>query len=211
MINELKTLAGVNYNIDSYRAGGWCLQPFNVFKPYFEKYGIKYDFSALRGSSLQGKNIFYDYTNIPAKSIYKFSDAVVNQDKNGGFTEFVITSVNVSKTKHLLNKFLNKYLWYTKNTSFGDGYSAVDSETTVINSAQKLKKQTKDKTEMASIELLTLFTLSVYKETLDENDFMHFISHPKMISKHNLDMLEGFLKYAGKNYNVNTDYIKMLD
>lgn len=209
-INELMQSADTFYSIDSFRAGGWCLQPFATYKPYFEKYGIKNDFSALRGFSLQGKNIFYDYSNIPLRNIYKFSDMVEIEDKNGAFNEIVISTVNISNISRFLDKVLYKYLWYSNKTSFGDGYSAVDGEASVIRSIHNMEETTKNKPEMASIELMTYFTLKAYKSNLNNNDFMHFISHPKMISQHNLETLSKFLEYAKSKYILNTDYKKML-
>lgn len=211
LIKQLMQEAGVSYEIDCYRAGGWCVQPFSELKPHFEKYGLLNDFSALRGFKMPGKNIFYDFSTIPRQNIYSFSTEVEKMDVNGKFKEVVISTVRISKVNRFFNKFLNKYMWYTKNRSFGDGYSAVDGETSVIRGIQNMEKETLSKNEMVSLELLTYFTRSAYKKYLSENDFMHFISHPKMISEHNLDTLFEFLRYAKMNFVLNTDYKKMIN
>src|SRR5204863_234263 len=44
-----------NYQIDSYRAGGWCIQPFLDFKPFFIRYEITYDFSVRAGYKILGE------------------------------------------------------------------------------------------------------------------------------------------------------------
>jgi glycosyltransferase involved in cell wall biosynthesis len=209
-IKGLMQNAGVNYEVNGYRAGGWCIQPFETYRPYFEKYGIKYDFSALRGFKMPGKNIVYDFTQIPARNIYSFSTKVENADPLGKFKEVVISTIYISKLKRFFNKLLYKVLWYTKRTGYGDGYSAVDGEASVIKSIQNMEKKTRDLAEMVSIELLTGFTNDAYKSYLDNNDFMHFISHPKMIGEHNLHTFEKFIKYANKHYKLNTDYLKMV-
>ncbi|HWY10572.1 MAG TPA: hypothetical protein VN026_04555, partial [Bacteroidia bacterium] len=210
-IKELMQSAGTSYDIDSFRAGGWCLQPFAAFKPYFEKYGIKNDFSVLHGFSLPGKNIFYDYSNIPLRNIYKFSDMVEKEEKDGAFNEIVISTLSISNVNRFLNKFLYKYLWYIKKTSFGDGYSAVDGEASVIRSIQNMEESTKNKSEMVSIELLTFFTHSQYKKLIHDNDFMQFISHPKMFNQHNLNTLDSFLKHITAQYEINSDYKKIIN
>lgn len=211
LITDLMAKANVNYKIDSYRAGGWCLQPFTILKPHFEKYGLINDFSVLRGFKITGKNIFYDFSVTPRQNIYSFSNEVEKMDEHGKFTEVVISTLSISNKNRFFNKFLHKYMWYTKNRSFGDGFSAVDGETSVIKSIQNMEKETIDKAEMVSIELLTYYTKSAYKNYLAENDFMHFISHPKMVSKHNLDSLNDFLAYANANFDLNTDYKNMIN
>ena len=60
--------------------------------------------------------------------------------------------------------------------------------------------------EMISIELLNLMKLREYKIFLEKNSYMHFISHPKMISLHNLKTFERFLKYAISKYILITDF-----
>ncbi len=211
LINQLKKEAGVDYPVDSYRAGGWCLQPFSELRPHFEKYGLVNDFSALRGFKMQGKNIFYDFSKIPLQNIYSFSNEVEKTDVNGPFKEFVISTLNNSNRNRFLNRFLHKYMWYTNRRSFGDGFSAVDGEASVIRKIQNFDWETADKKEMVSVELMTYFTKKAYEDFVDENDFMHFISHPKMMSKHNVDTLGQFLKYAKGRYELNTDYKKMIN
>lgn len=208
-INFLKQLmleAGVSYPLDSYRAGGWCLQPFSVLKPHFEKYGLRNDFSVLRGFKMPGKNIFYDFSHMPFRNIYRFSENVEDHDPKGKFTEIVISTLNISNRNRFLNKFLHKYLWYTNRRSFGDGYSAVDGETYFIKKIQNFDLETLNIKEMVSVELMTFFTKSAYRNYLEFNDFMHFISHPKMLSEHNLHVLDKFLQHAKRKYELNTDF-----
>ena len=211
LLKNIVSTAGMNYQIDSFRAGGWCLQPFLDFKPYFEKYGIVNDFTALRGFSLNGKNILYDFNNIPLKNIYKFSENMEEISAEGKFNEFVISVLSISNARRFLNKFLYKYLSLVKDRTFGDGYSAVDGEAEVIRSMQAMREIQRYKSEMASIDLLTILTYPAYEEHIDKNDYMHLISHPKMVSEHNLYCFEAFLKHVVKNYNVNTDYKQLVN
>lgn len=209
-IKELQQKAGVVYDIDSYRAGGWCLQPFTDFKPYFEKYGIKNDFSVLRGFNLSGKNIHYDFTRIPVKNVYKFTDKVDEKVPNGQFTELVISVLSISNIRRFLNKFLYKYLSIVKDRSYGDGFSATDGEGSIIRSIQDMREQNHYKSEMASVELLTILTFPEYENYIERNDYMHLISHPKMVNEHNLHNFDAFLQRALNKYDVNTDYKKLL-
>ena len=107
-IKELQTQANIFYDIDCYRAGGWCIQPFEDFKPYFLKYGIKYDFSVLKNFSLNDDLSYYNFEDFPQEPIYNFEDDVATAKKDGCFKEFTITSIPLSKNKILKNKLFLK-------------------------------------------------------------------------------------------------------
>ncbi len=212
IIKELQNEAGIYYDIDSYRAGGWCLQPFEDFFPYFKKHHIKHDFSVLKGFSKLNNLIYYNYTNTPLKKIYRFSKEVEKEKINGEFYEFSISSLEAETgLERFKNKIFDKYLWFT-NKNFGDGVSvSVSSKGDILTDG--IVDLVKDKKgEMASIELLTLSPkLAQYKKHLKENDYLHIISHPKMVSKHNLKMFDRFLKSIKQQFEINTDYKKMIE
>ena len=82
------------------------------------------------------------------------------------------------------------------NVNFGDGKGAL------IN----LSNRDYISNEMISIELLTLIRLNLYSKFLDSHSYMHCITHPKMISMHNLWCLDYFLKHVKEKYSINTDF-----
>jgi hypothetical protein len=63
--------------------------------------------------------------------------------------------------------------------------------------------------ERIAIELLTMVKLNLYLDFLVKNDFMHFISHPKMITRHNLAVFDKFLSKVFEKYQVETDFHMM--
>lgn len=82
----------IGKKITTFRAGGWCIQPFSELADELKKNGIRYDSSVIEGGFLQTSNYNVDFTNAPKKSKYRFSDDVCVEDENGYFTEFPITS-----------------------------------------------------------------------------------------------------------------------
>ncbi len=205
IIKDLQKEAGIAYSIDSYRAGGWCIQPFSDFKPYFEKHDIKHDFSVLKGHSNLNERNFYNFTSVPPKSIYKFTDEVVVEVKEDGrFYEFVISSIKKSSgMQKIIERIFNKYLWLTENKSMGDGYS--------ISKPGEKGEVNDSKMEMASLELMTAMNLNKYYRFLKDENYLQIISHPKMLSKHNLKIFQRFLKSATDKYELITDYKLMLN
>lgn len=200
---SLKKITNSTCSFDAYRAGGWCIQPFNIFKSLFESNKVYSDFSVLGGSKKEGNTLSFDFRTIkPNSTPYRFDSAVDKQSKNGYYKEYPISSIKLKKNS-LPNKLINKALWrlpYGKN--MGDGISSpFKSSINPIDYDSSF--------EMISIELLNINKLNRYKSFLKRNDYMQFISHPKMISQHNLDVLSKFLKYASKKHTINSDWKKI--
>lgn len=86
----------VNYKTTAFRAGGWCIQPFYKLKTVFEELGIKYDSSVFPGGKFSSSNYAFDFTKAPLKSHYRFTDNECQEDLNGIFTEYPISSMNYS-------------------------------------------------------------------------------------------------------------------
>lgn len=91
---ELKNIT--NESPTAFRAGGWCIQPFDQIKPAFLELGIKLDSSVFSG----GKNIispyYYDYTTAPSKDFWKFENDVCKAEEKGSFIEVPISSYHYS-------------------------------------------------------------------------------------------------------------------
>src|ERR1700739_4165441 len=127
-----------------YRAGGWCIQPFTDFKPFFEEHKIWYEFSVLTGYSCVSDFQNFNFMKMPDLNYYKFNDDVLVEDKDGKFTELPISGVKVSLVNKILNKVFIKYLYRKGIINYGDGLSTT--------SASKKESKSGGK-EMASIEL----------------------------------------------------------
>ena len=63
---------------------------------------------------------------------------------------------------------------------------------------------------MISVELLNLVKFRIYLRFLQRNDYMHFISHPKMLSQHNLSIFGKFMKKIYSTYEIETNYHNMI-
>ncbi len=209
IIKNLQKLASIHYPIDSYRAGGFCLQPFEGFKKYFEEFKILNDFSVLKHFKQKTKNeLFYDYSNIPNKNIYNFSNNVNIEDKYGSYTEYTISSI--LQTHTFFTRIFDKYFWVFKNKKYGAGKS-IDISTLELrkqNLPQKIFTKT-IKRQMVSIELLTNYNIKNHLYTFSKTNYLHFISHPKMFTPHNLKVFSKFLSKVTAQYNIETDYKKM--
>ncbi|HXB39769.1 MAG TPA: hypothetical protein VNZ49_04455 [Bacteroidia bacterium] len=199
-IKLLKEICGPQKDM-GYRAGGWCIQPFSDFKPHFEKYNIKYDFSVMKGFYSDHASQKFDFREAPAKSFYHFSDDVIEENTSGIYTEIPISTLKISYPSRILNRVLTRLMYMKGVSNYGDGYSTFSASVAEIKPPGN---------EMASIENLTLVNLSDYKGALRNNNYLQFISHPKMVTPLNLECFDQLLKDITKKYKVNTDFKKLV-
>ncbi len=207
ILNEISFPVNSSHSIDGYRAGGWSLQPFDVFSPYFNKYGLKYDFSVLPGKYQFTNAQFFDYREIPDKPVYRFSRQVEQEDKDGEFTEIAITTLRYPPLTQKMDWYWQKILWRMNNRASGDGHGVISKS---LPGYEVADNQGNDYLERASIELMNWVTWPVYKRYIAKNDYLQFISHPKMLSPHNFHMLEKLLSWATERYSIETDFKKVL-
>jgi hypothetical protein len=208
-IKKMQAISHVSYEIDSFRAGGWCIQPFSDFRNLFEKYNIKNDFSVLRGFSMDAERFFYNFENVPERPIYYFDGAIESAEVTGKYKEYAISYINTSNFKKILSRIINRVFIYSGVKSLGDGVSVDKTEESIIMDASfnlSLKKNIK---EMVSIDFLNRIKVNDYKNFLKSNNYIHFISHPKMVSENSLMNFSNFLRDVKKKYDIETDYKKM--
>lgn len=204
ILGEIIKPENENYPINGYRAGGWSIQPFEDFEPYFKKYGIQYEFSVVPGFKNLSDAQFFDFRGAPDKNIFKFESDPNKEKKEGNYTEYTISTLAVTKSMYWMGKVWGKYLWKTGQRSIGDGIGvAIKDESVVENRKEMIGSNTM---EMISIELLTKVKLKHYKKFIRDNNYMHFISHPKMLSMHNIQSFDDFLRSAVSNYKLITDF-----
>jgi len=86
----------IGREIDAFRAGGWCIQPFHLFEKVFKEVGLRIDSSVISGGYMMTDDYFIDFTNAPKKSKYNFENDVCEEVENGSFTEYPISSLRYS-------------------------------------------------------------------------------------------------------------------
>jgi hypothetical protein len=200
------------YKVNAYRAGGWCIQPFSDFIPYFEKHHVLYEFSVLNGIFQFTDAQFFDFSNAPQKSVYRFSTDVCSEDPAGKYIQFGISSIDIPAPVNFLNKVWLKVLYKLMgDQSFkrGEGQPSriLSGKKPSLSTGHDLANPGK---ERICVEIMSAVKLRLYLKFLDENPYMHFISHPKMITGHNLSVFNKFLDKAFEKYTVETDFHKMI-
>jgi len=198
-IELLQSITG--QKISCFRAGGWCIEPFETIKPVFEAFNIKYEFSAVPGIFLcEGKEYDYDFRNVPDELCYRFNDTINENIPDGTFIEFPVSTYSNSPFYRLTNKIL---LRLKKDSIYGDGISAKESKfNKTVKKAMKLTKGMITLDKMSSLMFRYLLGTHFRKREL-----VVAVSHPKIVSPQallNLEYISGrFTTYsAGELENL---------
>jgi len=199
------------YKVDAFRAGGWGIQPFKNFIPFFEKHGMKYEFSVLKDFYQFTDAQYFDFSVTPEKLIYRFNKDVCVEESAGPYIQYTISSIPVSDIVAMINKIWTKlHFKLTDDHTFhkGEGQpSRILSNVTPAN--HQGKNLSNSQWERIAIELLTIVKLPLYLRFMEKNHYMHFISHPKMITNHNLSIFDKFLEKVFNKYSIETDFHMM--
>lgn len=195
-IKRLYLDAQRNLEVFGYRAGGWAIQPFEDFEAYFQKHNIRHDFSVIPGFYNLDEQQYFDFRNIMKSSNYKFNAKNITIENIAGeYTEWPISVIPNRPITKIFNRMFNKYLWKIGEKSIGKGVGAK------LNPVDKAVNG-----EMASIELLTRANINLYLKYLKVNSGIHFITHPKMVSHHNLRMFKKLMEKIHSLYIIESDF-----
>jgi len=178
-----------------FRAGGWCIEPFHKLKESFRKTGIAYDFSVVAGNSIkEGKLYDYDFTKTPRLPFYRFSNTVNEQDKNGLFLEFPLSTYNSNPVYRIINKALLKI---ENDMIFGDGIGA--KEKSFLN---RLPGSLSFSKGMLMLDKTSSFLFRyLIKTHFKKSNLLVVVSHPKIISLQSLKNLD-FITRRYKTLNA---------
>lgn len=208
ILNEILCPEFPDYKVDGFRAGGWSLQPFADFKPFFEKHKVQYDFSVLPGTYQFSNAQHFDFTLAPAKPVYSFVDDVNIETPGGPFTELVSSIIYISPFTHFLHKL---HLHWLHRVAGDHTYGKGQGQRSVEDSSRKPEGENgmsihDPQHQPVSIETMSTIKLPIYLNYLASHTYMQFVSHPKMLSLHNIRTLRRFIKSAKRKYDVDFDF-----
>ena len=162
-----------NYKVMVFRAGGWAIQPFSLFKKAFEKTSILMDSSSSRGVFSDNSYSFFDFRNAPDKCIYKFSKDICVEDSSGQFVEVPIASYR--------RNYIHKILDHGYGVFFSNSMCRVSDGTHVRKSdgnTGKSKACTKAMMTIAGRSWMTIMLNIIGCK----HSVVTFIDHPKDFS-----------------------------
>ncbi len=184
--------------IFAFRAGGWCLQPFNKLSNVFKENNISLDSSVFRNGQYTSKQYSFDFRLAPDKDIYKFEADVVTEDPSGFFTELPISPIRNSPIffwKLFLLGRKNPYL----HKPLGDGRA-------MAAPGYRKKLLTQFTNNPVSVDGYNASLLQKALNRLLKKQFNHMviIGHPKGLSRFSIIKIENFVEMNKTKHNFTT-------
>lgn len=194
-----------DYKIQSFRAGGWCVDPFTNIKPLCEKYGIRIDSSVIPHRSCVGNSISsYDYTDIKDDTPYRFSMSVHKRDAEGAFIEMPISTYRITPYDQVKSLFMRKFASNVVCTKrFGDGKSVFDVESN--SSIERYIKYFKIVPAYYSCDAANEQTLKRIQR--DKRKLLTIVSHPKCQTPLSIDIINIILADSENSCVSIVDYL----
>jgi peptidoglycan/xylan/chitin deacetylase (PgdA/CDA1 family) len=184
--------------LQSYRAGGWCAQPFTPVAEAMKKAGIRYDSSVFKGGKNTTSPYQYDFTVTPNASHWKFTEDPAVLDSEGAFTEIPIASMNYSPL-FFWKLFVLGRLNPGQHKPIGNGLPAKGG-----GSKKDLLTRSHRLCVSADGYFSTQLNPALRKAQRANEPFMVVIGHPKALTPFGLHTLEAFIAQHYKNHEFVT-------
>ena len=180
----------IGVRADVFRAGGWCIQPFEKLRDSLAACGILTDSTIYRNGYLSTSTHFFDFRKAPQKDQWRFDADPCIEDEEGRFLEIPITAKWIGPWSFW--SIAVKRLAY-KERAFGDGRAVGGGK------YRKLK--------LLTFGDIMPLSLDSERHQWIEQQIASFlkkkiscicvISHPKAISKEALQTLEMVIEKNG--------------
>ncbi|MCX8080617.1 MAG: hypothetical protein N3F09_05195 [Bacteroidia bacterium] len=188
----------------SFRAGGWCIQPFEDFKALFEKNRLFIDSSVVPGFKMNTRHHQFDFTDFPeGKSYLKFSYDPCKEDADGPFLELPVSADIISPWHQY------KMFWFHRinpeiHLPLGDGDWIKDK-------SFHYKKYIFPYKHFASTDgyYVSRMKNNLMKTFKKGEDIYITLGHPKSMSVYSFEELEKFIVFA-KSQGVRFSTLKSL-
>lgn len=171
----------------SYRAGGWCVQPFDLLHDSLIRNGINKDASVYPNGKHVSPAHSYDFSKAPDKDIWKFDLDPCEENNTGRFTEIPTTADVISPFF-----YWNLYLKMRQNPSYyrpvGDGIWLVDKKRVYRHFFSSTRHFACADGFFAS----RLESVLKRSEGLNHNH-LSVLSHPKSMAPYSFKALEKFI------------------
>lgn len=191
-------LSQFNPNIIAFRAGGWCIQPFDRLESALKERGILFESSVFANGYFESAHYKYDFRGAPLKSRWKFSTDPLIEDETGPFTEIAISSIHNSPLFYWRLFLLGRINPY-EHKPLGDGVP-------ISAPGQRFQLLTRWTHNTVSIDG---YNASLLKRALRQHirlkkEDMVIIGHPKSLSRYGLKTLEHFIMDVKQNHHFCT-------
>lgn len=188
----------IGKSINSFRAGGWCLQPFSHVREAFWENGIRFDSTVFQGGKFESEHYYFDFTDAPDKGRYLFEEKLTEVDAKGRFTE-----VPIGGYKYNPLFYWQLYGWGrirpSRHKFIGDGNY-------IPQPGRKKKHLTTSSWNHVSMDGFFSKMMSPIAKKMSRKGRtdLVIIGHPKSQTKFSLEQTEKFIRKNKKKYQFLT-------
>ncbi|MCX2740983.1 hypothetical protein [Pontibacter anaerobius] len=188
-VSYLQTLT--QRRVFAFRAGGWCLQPFDKLYSAFLKNGISLDSSVYHKGFNQTPTNLYDFRHSPNLDMWRFNNNPLKVEPQGDLIELPIASYVLSPLFYWKKLLLSKLL-------FGKEHVAGDGKGIPHNKIQIIRFLTTSTSTAVSCDGLKSFFLEKAFNQYKLGGRTNFvvIGHPKLLSSYAFTNLKSFISKA---------------
>jgi hypothetical protein len=176
-------------SVTSYRAGGFCVEPFDVLKDPLLQNGITIDSSVVPGARLNDDDKGFDFSRVPNKSWWYFDESPLTPGANGKFLELAITPV-VLPFYHYWGRAIDRLLGRQPAGVVGDGSSKAIGKREIVRRLAGAGRVSELSMDVAKARQLTSSRLQAQNRNV-----WQVMGHPKLLGKPSLDALQKFIKW----------------
>ena len=188
----------IGHKVVGFRAGGWCLQPFDRFAPVFKKAGIKIDSTVFQGGHLSTKHYFFDFRNAPSKGRYRFENDLWTEQNKGSFLEIPIGGYKY-KPGFFWRLYVLGRLIPRRHKMLGDGHFISQGG----KKYESLKRPIWDHVSCDGYYASKLNTITKKFDNQNRTDLV-IIGHPKSVTRYSLEKLEQYIRVQRKKHTFLT-------
>lgn len=191
--SELSNIA--KRDVFAYRAGGWCMQPFETIAPALSGAGVWMDSTVYVDGYSEDPHHGYDFRGAPQSDCYRFSTDPTSVDDTGEFVEIPITPCTLGPD-FFWRLAIARKLKLSLHKGFGDGAPIPSS------GGYYLRKLTRSSVSVASVDGLKANwlgkTLRDEARCEERSHYFNAMGHPKAMTPGSMIQLDQFLLKHGK-------------
>jgi hypothetical protein len=194
--------AKIKLTPDGFRAGGLIIEPFPQIAELLHAYNINNDFSAIPESEIIIEDEIFKMDQVK-KNPYKFSESPNSPKSNGVFTEYPVTRLSISGFSRIMNSFAHRIslIAIPKNDCNGTPAKLRENKIELV-----LRRNRHELTLPLSLESLNFCSINTYHSIIQNINYAHFLSHPKLMTQASIKYANKLLSMLRKEYKCEFDF-----
>ncbi len=172
----------------AFRAGGWCIQPFDSIADALYDNGVWLDSTVYSKGLSEDSQRWFDFTEAPNKSMWCFQDEPSKELESGRFLEVPISACRMSPL-FFWRMALIKKMGGALHKAFGDGQSMS------YGAGYYFDRLLKPTSGVVSVDgLKSAFLKKAYSQHVkNKGEVFNIMGHPKALSPYSLEQFDAFL------------------